>query len=210
MPFAIMDLISGSQSYGDIAAQQEAKRKKAITEGTAAIDTAFAGFNPQFYAQRGQDYMDFALPQVGRQYRTARNDIGFNLSNRGLTKSGAANKQWGDLATTFTQAKQNVADEAKRQEQQLQSQVEGQRDVQLSFLNQSADPAQAAASATSAAASLAVPSTFPVVQEQFNNLLNTYYYSQLINAYRPTSFVSLPPQQMGQSPLGQSSYGVGG
>jgi hypothetical protein len=210
MPFAIVDLISGSPNYGDQAAHQEAKRKKLIAQGTTAIDNAFAGFNPAFFQKRAQDYIDYATPQVGKQYRNARNDISFGLANRGLLGSGAAQKQWGDLSTTYNQALQNVRDTATGQSQQLQQAVEGAKDTQLSFLYQSADPAQAAAGATAAAAGVATPATFPQVADQFNNLLNTYYYSQLVNAYRPSSFVSLPPNYSGGAPLGQSSQSIGG
>lgn len=206
MPFAIMDAISGSTDYGEKAAEQEAARKKAITIGTADINKAFSGFTPAFYQQRAQDYQDFALPQVAKQYRQARNDIGFNIANRGYFGGSAAQKQWGDLADTYARATQNVADVGQSQAQALQSSVENAKNTQLGFLYQSADPAQAAQSATAAAASFQTPATFPMVAQQFGDLLNQYYYSQLVNSYRPTSYAGFLPNSGGtQFPIGQPS-----
>src|SRR6516162_4286522 len=165
--FAILDLASGNPDYGQQAADREAARQRAITQGTASINQAFSGFTPAFYQQRAQDYTNFALPQVGQQYREARNLIGFNLANRGLFGGSASNKQWGDLAETYARAKQNVVDLGQAQAQSLQTAVENAKNTQLGYLYQSADPAQAGAGATAAAASLQTPQAFPIVAEQF-------------------------------------------
>lgn len=204
--FVMLDIASGSPNYGNIAAEQEAARQRRIVEGTADINRAFSGFTPEFYQQRAKQYVDYALPQVGKQYREARDLIGYNLANRGMFGGSASQKQWGDLSDKFAQAKQNIVDTGQQQAQALQSEVERARDTQLGFLYQSADPAGATAGATAAAASLTYPTTLPIVTQQFTDLLNQYYYSQLVNSYRPTSYVSLPPGSGGSSlPSGQPS-----
>lgn len=194
MSFVLGDLIGGGgPDYASVAAQQEQARQGRITQGTQAINQAFAGFTPSFYQQRAQAYDDFALPQLSQQYQTNRNQVGFNLANRGLTASSAANKQWSDLARSLGQAKQAVADTGISQAQQLQQSVEGQRSTLLNQLYQGADPAGAGASAVNVAAGYAQPSTFAPLGNMFAGLANQYYLSQLINAYRPTSYVSSPP-----------------
>jgi len=178
-------LLGGSPDYAGMAQQQEQKRQQAITEGTAAIDKAYSGFTPGFYQQRVKAYEDFALPQLSQQYQANRNQIGFGLANRGLQASGTASKQWTDLGKAMGQAKQNIVDQGIAQSQQLQQQVEGQRNTLLSQLYQSADPASANAAATNTAANFAAPSAFPALGNMFSGLANTYYLSQLMNTYRP-------------------------
>jgi len=193
MGFALVDLMTGGPDYAATAEQQEKQRQQRITQGTQQINQAFSGFTPGFYQQRAQAYQDFALPQLAQQYETNRNQVGFNLANRGLLASGAANKNWSDLARSLGQAKQGIADQGISQAQGLQQQVEGQRNTLLNQLYQGADPAGAGASAVQTAAGYAQPSTFAPLGNMFGQLANQYYLSQLINAYRPTSYVQSPP-----------------
>lgn len=195
MGFVGFDLFHKGTDYASVAQQQEQQRQAAITKGTADINKAYAGFTPEFYQQRAQAYVDYAMPQVSQQYRQARNQIGFNLANRGLFGGSASGQQFSDLNRTMSQATQGVYDTGQSQAQQLQSNVEAAKNQQLSYLYQSADPSAAGAQAVSSAASFAQPSTFTPVANAFSNLMNQYYYSQLINSYRPTSFVSMPQDQ---------------
>jgi len=194
MSFAIVDLLKGGgNDYAKIAQQQEQQRKQSITTGTADINQAFSGFTPSFYQQRAQAYQDFAMPQLARQYETNRNQVGFNLANRGALASSTANKQWSNLARDLGQAKQTIADQGIGQAEQLKQGVEGQRQTLINQLYQGADPANAGASAVQVAAGYQQPSTFAPLGNMFANLANQYYLSQLINSYRPSSYVQSPP-----------------
>lgn len=205
------DLAHGKgNDYAHQAAKQEAARQAAITKGTKDIDAAYAGFNQDFYDTRSKAYTDYAMPQLAEQYRGAKSLIDFNLSNRGLQGSSAQKKQYSDLADQNTRATQGVVDAATNQQQQLRGAIEQSKDTELAFLNQSADPAGAAASATAEAASFRVPSTLPIIAGAFNSLLNQYYYSQLVNAYKPSSFVTVPPTYSGAAPIGSTQLSVGG
>lgn len=187
MGFSIADLFSGSgNDYGTQAANQEAQRQAAITSGTTAINNAYAGFTPAFYNQYAQSYQDFAKPQLEQQYTSTRNQIGFDLANRNLVGSGAARTRWGNLSDSMATAQQGLVDTGISQANQLQNQVQNTENQQLSYLNQSADPAGATAQATSTAAGFATPGTFAPLADQFTNLLNSYYTSQLINSYKGT------------------------
>jgi len=206
--FGIADLLHKHVDYGKEAEAAERRREAAIKTGTAAINQQFAGFDDAFYQARAKAYTDYAMPTVMGQYRTARNDIAFGLANRGLGGGSAARKQWSDLFQAKTDARRNVFDTGQSQAQALQTAVENQRNALLSNLYQSADPAAAGAGAVRTAASLREPSVFPVVAEQFQGLLNTYYYSQLINAYRPTTFIQTSPGTQIGMPGGGTSYGA--
>lgn len=182
-----------SDNYADLAAKQERARQQAIQQGIGRINTAFAGFTPSFYKQRAQDYINFAEPQLSQQYQTNRNQVGFGLANRNLLGGSAANKQWSDLNRAMGQAQQQVADTGISQAQGLQQQIENQRNTLYGQLYQSADPAGAQAGAIQSAATFAQPSVYPALGNMFTNLANQYYLSQLINTYRPTSYIASPP-----------------
>lgn len=183
----IGDLIGGGNDYAAQAAQQEATRQKNITTGTTVINNAFAGFTPEFYQNYANAYGDFARPQVAQQYKQTKDAIGFDLANRGLSRSGTANSQWDNLATTMGQAQQGIVDTGIQQAQGLQNQVQQSENQELSNLYTSADPAQAASQATATAASFKTPSAFPAVANVFSTLLNQYYTNQLVNSYSQTN-----------------------
>ena len=199
-----------SPDYAGMAAAQEAKRQALINKGTANINTAFQGFTPDFYNQRANAYAAFANPQLNQQYQTTRNQIGYGLANRGLTGSGSQAQQYSNLNQQLGIARQGILDTGRSQAQALQTNVEQQRQQLLNQLYQSADPAQAGISATNVAAGFAVPNAYAPLANQFSNLLNQYYASQLINSYRPASFI----QQAGiglpsSAALGQTTLGGG-
>jgi len=208
MGFALFDAaFSDSPSYGDQAAKQEKARQAAIDQGTSDINNAFAGYNTDFYNQRAKAYQQFALPQLSQQYQQTRNQLMFNLANRGLLHSGAANTQWGQLQRTNAQDKQQIADTGISQSQDLQRQVEGQKSNLIGQLYQAADPASAAKQATATAASFTPPSTFTPLANMFGNIAQQYYLSGLINRNQPTSYIqsgggssdagALPPVSQG-------------
>lgn len=178
-------LSQGSPDYAGQAAAQQAARNKQIATGTTAIDNAFSGFTPDFFKGVQQSYTDYATPQLAQQYQSTKNQIGFGLANRGSTKSGAANTAWNDLGNSMATAKENVVDTGINQANTLQSNINSAKQSEINTLQQTADPAGAAASATSIAAGFATPSTFQPLQDQFTGLLNQYYSSQLLNNYRP-------------------------
>lgn len=178
--------MGGSPDYAGMAQAQEGKRQAAIQQGTQNINQAFSGFTPSFYQQRAQAYQDFALPQLAQQYQQNRNQIGFGLANRGLNTSSTANQQWTNLGKAMGQAKQTIADQGIAQSQQLQQQVEGQRNALLNQLYQSADPSGAGASAINTASQFAAPSVFQPVGNLLGSVAQQYYLSQLMNTYRPT------------------------
>lgn len=207
MGFVLGSLIGGSgPDYAGLAAKAEKNRQAAITKGTAAINAAYAPFDQNFYNQRQQAYVDYAMPQIANQYRTAQNQIGFGLANRGLTQSGAANQQWSDLARTNIQARQQASDTGRSQAQQLQQAISQSQNNLLNQLYQAADPAQAQSGAIATAAQFSQPSVFTPVANTFTNLLNNYYASQLFSPQQATVAPQQQPYYGGALPATSSSY----
>lgn len=144
----------------------------------------FEGFQPEFFAKRAQDYVNYALPQVADQYQQNRRALLYGLANRGLSESSVSTKSRSDLERTAGRARQNVADTGLAQADQLRRDIEAARQQSIQQLYQTADPAQASQAAISTAAGFRTPSTFAPVANMFSNLANQYYLNQLLNSYR--------------------------
>ncbi len=207
MSYAIGSAIMGSPDYAGMANRQEQQRQRYITQGQNQVNQAFSGFNQGFYNQRGQDYVNSAMPQLSQQYLQNRNQIGFGLGNRGLLASSAARNQWTGLGKEMGSAKQTIADQGIGYAQDLQKQVEQQKSVLYNQLYQSADPKSAGANAINVASGFQQPSVFQPLGNMFGNIANQYMLSQMINTYRPQN----PSAQGWGAPSGAiNSYGYYG
>lgn len=142
------------------------------------------GFQEPFYQKRAQDYVNFALPQLGQQYRTNRNAMLFGLANRGLTGSTVQDQASANLEREAGIGRQTIADTGLEQSNQLRKDVESGRQQAISQLYQSADPAQALQGAVRTASQIQSPSTFAPISNLFTNLAQQYATKQLLDSYR--------------------------
>jgi len=145
---------------------------------------SYEGFQQPFFDQRAQDYVNYALPQEGQQYRTNLDATTYNLANRGLLNSTQATKQFSDLNRTDIAAKQNIADQAISQSNALRKQVTDAQQQAIQMLYQTGDPNLAAHNAILAAQSATGPSVFAPIANMFGNLATSVYTNQLLNQYR--------------------------
>lgn len=165
---------SFDDNYGDQMRKAEQHREGQIRIGQKQIANRFAGFDPAFYANRALQYQQYAMPQVGEQYRQQRAYVAGNLANRGLTRSATAQRMFGSLGEEMGRQSRAVIDEGLRQSQQLQQEVENQRAQITAQLNASADPATATQQAIAAASGFTAPSVFTPIANSFANWANTY------------------------------------
>lgn len=149
---------------------------------TAPEYKTFEGFQPEFFRQRAQDYVNFALPQEAQQYQQSRNALLYGLSNRGLGASSVAQQASSDLERTAGQAKQTIADTGLEQANQLQKDIENARQQAIQQLYQTADPSQATQGAISAASQFQKPSIFAPLGNLFSNLAQQYYVNQVLKS----------------------------
>lgn len=189
---AALGLYDGPPDYAGKAKKQEKERQALITKGMGDINSAFAGYTPDFYQQRAAAYQQYALPQLSHQYQQTKNAMLFGQANRGLLGSSVSTKQNSDLSREMGLQKQAIADVGRGQAQDLQRQVEAQRTALQSQLYETANPTLAGQNATAAAASMAVPSVYAPLGNMFSNLLNQYYARQLLSTYQPRSYVQAP------------------
>lgn len=203
---------NASNDYAKIAARQERQRQRAITLGTAQINQAYSGFNPQFYQQRTQDYINYAMPQLAQQYRTNAGDVRFGLANKGLLGSSVAARKFSQLNRANVAGERNIADAGLAQAQALQGQVEASRSGAINNLYQSADPAGAGRQAVSTAAGLSSPSIFAPLADMFGSIAQSYYLSSLLNQTRPNNIGSYDTSSgsAGAYPTIPTSTSIGG
>lgn len=171
---------------------------------TAPEYRTFEGFQNDFFDERARAYERFALPQLGEQYRNARDATLFNLANRGLLNSSAAVQQTRNVERTADRGRQAIADEGVNQSNQLRQAVEQARQTAIGQLYQSADPAQGMASAINAASQIRRPGAFAPLINTFADVANNLALSRLIQGYTQPYGAGLnaQPTESNLAPLG--------
>lgn len=149
-------------------------------------EQTFEGFQPSFYDEREKAYLDYAMPQLGEQYRSNRDAILYGLANRGVLGGSVQNKAASDLNRATGRAKQTLADTAIGQSQELKKSVEQARQDAIAKLYTSGRPSETVQSVISTAGGFRAPSTFAPVIDLFDNLAKQYYTNLLYNNYRPS------------------------
>lgn len=168
----------GGDDGSEALRQQEQERQRAIRQGVGLIDAAFAPFNENFYRQRQEEYLQYALPQYGRQYIDARNRLLFSLADRGILGSSIQQQVADRFARTAAQARQQVADAAVQQARSLQQQIEQARSNLINQLLASQNPTLAASSALRAATQFQAPSLFQPIGNLFSDLATIWMANQ--------------------------------
>lgn len=170
------------------------------SEGELFTGTAKSpGFGPDFYKQRTQDYINFAMPQLQEQAGQTERNLAFKLQNQGLDQSSIGDTLNLSLLNEINRQAAGVGSTGIQQAQDLQKQIEGQRSNLISQLETSADPGSATSQALSTAAQFSAPSVYQPIGNLFGNWGNTYLASQV-----PTTNPSLFPYLYG---LGSSRLG---
>jgi hypothetical protein len=180
-------LFGGAPSPRELV-NKEIKRGNLFTKE----DKTFQGFDDDFFAQRAQDWVRFAMPQFSDQYRNAMAATTYGLSNRGLLESTQATKARSDVNRAAVQGQQQILDEGRRQEQSLRQDVENARDRAIGMLYQTADPSQGLRTAIASASNFSTPPIFTPITNMFSNIANQYYMSQVLNAYRNVPTYTVP------------------
>lgn len=136
----------GAKKEARRARKAEEARQSRIREGSAAIDNTFSQFDDDFFADRRQSYVDFARPQLDREFAEAGEQTTYSLARGGLLDSSIAGEQRADLQTAYDVNLQDVVDKARAYETDARNAVESARGSLLTTLNATGD-AQAASQA---------------------------------------------------------------
>lgn len=148
------------------AREAEEARQARIREGTDRIESIFSeNFGDSYFADQRQAYLDYATPQIDRQFRDASEQTTFNLARGGLLDSSVRAGQEADLQGEFDDAMRQTTDASLDYEMQARNSVEAARGNLIRTLTATADADQAASSAMQQAAALSKPAPYsPIAQ----------------------------------------------
>lgn len=150
---------------GRRAQQAEAERQRAeeearqgrVREGADAINTAFAGYDDDFYKGITQNYLDYARPQVEDQFKDAARQLRINLARNAMLDSSVNVDRKAKLQEDFDKAMREQTLKGKEYANTTQRNLEAAKTDLLSQNQNIADPvliAQSAANRANAAAEL--------------------------------------------------------
>ena len=150
---------------GRKAQQAEAERQRAeeearqgrVREGADAINTAFAGYDDDFYKGITQNYLDYARPQVEDQFKDAARQLRINLARNAMLDSSVNVDRKAKLQEDFDKAMREQSLKGKEYARTTQRNLEAAKTDLLSQNQNIADPvliAQSAANRANAAAEL--------------------------------------------------------
>ena len=152
------------EEYARQRAEEEARQGR-ITAGKAAIDSAMAGYDDDFYAGQAQNYMDYATPQIEDQYTDAMRSLTRALARNGTNQSSMAAERKAKLQTKLNNAQVDAARQGEAFANDTRTALAGVKNSLISQNQSLADPtliASMAANQSNAASQL--PSYNPVAQ----------------------------------------------
>jgi hypothetical protein len=172
----------GDGGAAQARADEEARQAR-IKEGVGRIDKEFSKFNEDYFNQRKNAYTNFALPQVGEQYKQNQDQLAFSLARSGLGQSSESARQGGVLQRDNAMARQQVAEGATSEAQKARQSVEDQRYNLVNQLQASSDPQMAANNALRQAGVLSMQSGFNPVANLFQNTTGMLAAANQAGAY---------------------------
>lgn len=130
----------GGDDEAAAARADEQARQRKVRAGTSRINSIFSqNFNDATYAGRQQDYLDYALPQVDKQFGDAQKQLTFGLARRGMLDSSSRANQEADLTEKNDTVRRNIGNQALDFATGARADVEGARADLIRMLNATGD-----------------------------------------------------------------------
>lgn len=168
-----MCMFGGSKdNSAAIAREEEAKRQKNILKGRGEIDSAFKGFNAEFFDRIKNSALSYYLPQLNQQYGDAKRTTLLNLARGGISGSSAGARVLGKLATQDQQARLDVANQAASRRDASKADYANAKSDLYAQNTAAADPAAAAATASARADALLAPVSYSPLGALFGNIVS--------------------------------------
>lgn len=175
----------GGPDPAEEARKAEQKRQGSIRQGMGGIDAAFGQFDDNFFNQRRDAYMNYALPQLNDQYASARKNLIYALSRNGNLQSTAGAERMGALKKQYDAQSLAVKSQADQIANQTRSDVENSRSDIVSQLEASADPGAASTAALNRARLLTAAPAFSPLGALFQNVTAGLAASAPAGGYAP-------------------------
>lgn len=165
----------GGSSSSKIAKQARADedaRQTRIRAGMGDIDSAFAGFDDDYYSGRARAYTDYADPQIDRQHDEARRQLIFALSRSGNLDSSAANRDNANLERDTNEARVTAANTGLDLANRTRADVEGARSNLVAQLSATGDSSASSTAALREAQRIAQPAGYSPLGSLFSTFMS--------------------------------------
>jgi len=126
------------------ARAEEEARKARIKDGSARIDTNFAGFDQQFFDGIANNQMNLYQPELDDQFGKARDSLAFALARAGTLNSTIAGDKTAELGQKYDTQKATIASNAQAAADALKGRVATEKTSLTGLLNSTADSDRAA------------------------------------------------------------------
>jgi len=162
--------ISESQAMAAELRAAEERRQANIMAGQGEIANAFGQFNDDFYNQRAQSYLDFANPQLERQYQDQQRALVAALTRSGNLNSSTRAELMGKLQREYDEGKLQLANSARTYSDQARASTDAAR-ARLTESNfMLADPGSVRTAAQAEASGLSINPNFQNLGSLLSNL----------------------------------------
>ena len=162
--------IAEAQAEAERQRQAEQRRQQNIAQGQSEIANVFGQFNDDFFNRRAQSYIDFAMPQLDRQYQDQMRQLTAALARSGNLNSSLRGELMGRLQREYDQNRTSIVSQARQYGDQARSAVEAARARLVESNASLADPGVIRNSAAAEAASLSANPAFSNLGQLLSNL----------------------------------------
>src|SRR5438034_481771 len=95
-------IYGGTSNTGSTSRALSTQEISNMSQAESSIDSAFSGFNDDWYSKRRTSYLNYAIPELTKQYGSERKSLVYGLANRGLVNISAATEQFTNLQNSLT------------------------------------------------------------------------------------------------------------
>lgn len=120
--------------------QAEIRRQNNITQGSNEIASIFGQFDDNFYNKRAQDYLNYSMPSLDREFQDEQRSLIAQLARSGNLNSSLRGDLMGKIQQQYNTNKINLQDTANKYAADARSQVEQARASLLKSNSELADP----------------------------------------------------------------------
>ena len=166
----------GSKGGNSNAAEQqrlmEQQRAAAITAEQTRINDAFKAYDdPEYFSGVSKAYVDHYIPELGKQYENAREQLIYTRPGGG--NSSSYNEQIAGLEEERMKQESLMRDQANSFANNYRNTIEGERSALLSLASTNAGNGVAAQQAVAKSAALSTPPAYSALGDVFSNYTNT-------------------------------------
>lgn len=143
-----------AQAAIDQARADEARRQQIIQQSRGAVDSAFGGFNDDYYGQAAQRYVAANTPALDDDYSKSLSKLKAALAGRGTLESSVGISQIADLDKRAATERATIASKGMDFANSLRERVGQSKNALYDAATSAGDPAGFAARATGEATNL--------------------------------------------------------